>query len=248
MQRLPLLPWPPKLWRPPWPQSCRRRPLLLWQLAHPMRQKRQPRLVPRVHAQLDLVLAIIHSALPHLDRATTPTALGAWLVPVAYPARHAPRQVPWAASPVRRVPIRARCARLCARRLELVPVVPAHVQVAPVVRARVLVAVPVVPAVLVVPVAQGVLAVPVAQVVPVVASAAAQAVLVVALPEAALPEAVLVADAQVPVVVAAQQEHSVARVASRRVVASPSVLSVKSSTICAHQKLVAYASLVVWAK
>ena len=244
MQRLPLLPWPPRLWRPPWPQSCRRRPLLLRQLAHPLRQKRQPRLVPRVHAQLDLVLAIIHSALPHLDRATTPTALGAWLVPVAYPARHAPRQVPWAASPVRRVPIRARCARLCARRLELVPVVPAHVQVAPVVRARVLVAVPVVPAVLVVPVAQGVLAVPVAQVVPVVASAAAQAVLVVVLPAVALP----VADALVLVVVAAQQEHSVARVASRRVVASPSALSVKSSTICAHQKSVAYASHVVWAK
>ena len=235
MQRLPLLPWPPRLWRPPWPQSCRRRPLLLRQLAHPLRQKRQPRLVPRVHAQLDLVLAIIHSALPHLDRATTPTALGAWLVPVAYPARHAPRQVPWAASPVRRVPIRARCARLCARRLELAPVVPAHVQVAPVVRARVLVAVPVVPAVLVVPVAQ---------VVPVVASAAAQAVLVVELPVVALP----VADALVLVVVAAQQEHSVARVASRRVVASPSALSVKSSTICAHQKSVAYASHVVWAK
>lgn len=145
---------------------------------------------------------------------------------------------------MRRVPIRARCARLCARRLELVPVVPAHVQVAPVVRARVLVAVPVVPAVLVVPVAQGVLAVPVAQVVPVVASAAAQAVLVVVLPVVALP----VADALVPVVVAAQQEHSVARVASRRVVASPSALSVKSSTICAHQKSVAYASHVAWAK
>jgi hypothetical protein len=117
-----------------------------------------------------------------------------------------------------------------------------------VVPARALVAVPVVP---VVPVAQAVPAVlvaPVAQAVPAVALAVDRAVLAevpVAVPVAVRPVAPA-ADAPVLVDAAVQQEHSAARVASHLVAASRSAPNVKSSTTCARQKLVAYASRVEW--
>jgi hypothetical protein len=232
---------------PPFPK----RPLPLRQLPPPKLSNHRPRLVPRVHAQLARVLAIIRSAVPHRARATTPMAPVAWPVPVLCPAHHGPPQVPWAVSQARLAPIRARCELLHALRPVLVlavPVVPAHVRVVPVVPARALVAVPVAP---VVPVAQAVPAVLVAlvaQAVPAVALAVDRAVpeeVPVAVPVAVRPAAPA-ADAPVLVDAAVLQEHSAARVASHLVAASPSAPNVKSSTTCARRKLVAYASRVDW--
>jgi hypothetical protein len=126
-------------------------------------------------------------------------------------------------------------------------VVPALVPVVLVVPVLVLVAVPVVPVVPVALVAQVVPVALVAQVVP-VASAVVLVVpaeVPVAVPVAVRPVAPA-ADAPVLVDAVAQQEHSAARVASHLVVASQSAPNVKSSTTCARQKLVAYASRVDW--
>ena len=225
--------------------SFQKRLLLLRQLPHPMHRRRRPRLVLRARAQPVLARAIIRLALPHLAPVTTRMAPVAWHVLVAYPAPRVRPQVPWAASQVHRVPIRAQCEPQHGLRLELVLVVPELVLV-------VLALVLVVPVALVVPVVPVALValvvpvVPVALVVP-VASAVALVVLVAVLVAVlrVAPEAV---DVPVPVDEVAQQEHSVARVANRHVAASPSALSVKSSTTCVRQKSVAYASRVDWVK
>ena len=175
----------------------------------------------------------------------------AWPVPAPFPAHHVPLQGRWAASQVHHVRIPAPCGRLHAQRPALVLAALALVRAVPVVRVLVRVGVPVVPVVLVVPVAQVVPVVPVAQVVPVVVAASVVALVVLAavpvVPAAAL-RVVPAVDVPALVDVAAQPAHSVARVASRLAVASPSGPSGKSSTTCVHRKSVAFELHVVSAK